>query len=105
MFDEALFEVEHAFRTCKTGHLKVRPIFVRSGQSTRGHAFVVMLACLLVRELTRLWRGIELHEAPKPRDLSARLLEAAGVTMPGFIPKRTADVVTKKSLAKDRLNN
>ncbi|MCX7019606.1 MAG: hypothetical protein NTY46_11580 [Candidatus Sumerlaeota bacterium] len=126
-----LIEVEDAFRTCKTGHLKVRPIFVRSGQSTRGHVVVVMLAYLLVRELARLWRGIdvtveegiaqlatlsamtvtvekagiELHKVPKPRDLSVRLLEAAGVTMPDFLPKRTADVVTKKSLAKARLNN
>jgi len=36
--------VEQAFRTCKTAHLEVRPIYVRNEASTRGHVLVVMLA-------------------------------------------------------------
>ena len=38
-----LASVEHGFRTCKTGHLEARPIFVRLQSRTRGHVFVVML--------------------------------------------------------------
>lgn len=44
--------VETAFRTCKTTFLDLRPIYVRTAPSTRGHVFVVMLAYLIVRELT-----------------------------------------------------
>jgi transposase len=39
-----LASVEQAFRTCKTVHLEVRPIFLRLEARTRAHAFVVMLA-------------------------------------------------------------
>ena len=36
-----LASVEQAFRACKTGHLEVRPIFLRREAHTRAHAFVV----------------------------------------------------------------
>jgi hypothetical protein len=36
--------VEQAFRTCKTTYLELRPWYVRTEASTRGHALVVMLA-------------------------------------------------------------
>jgi transposase len=36
--------VETAFRTCKSNHLEVRPVFVRNESNTRGHVLVVMLA-------------------------------------------------------------
>ena len=39
-----LAQVEHAFRTMKTGHLELRPIYVRLASRTRGHALVVMLS-------------------------------------------------------------
>lgn len=39
--------VEQAFRTCKTSHLEMRPVYVRNRPHTRAHAFVVMLAYLL----------------------------------------------------------
>ena len=48
--------VEWAFRACKTNHLEVRPVFVRSQASTRGHVVVVILAYLIVREIKRAWR-------------------------------------------------
>jgi hypothetical protein len=50
-----LAEVERAFRTCKTAHLEVRPVYVRTEPSTRGHVLVVMLAYLIVRALRRAW--------------------------------------------------
>ena len=42
--------VEQAFRTCKTAHLEVRPVYVRTAASTRGHALVVMVAYAIIRE-------------------------------------------------------
>ena len=39
-----LASVEQAFRTCKTAHLEVRPIFLRREARPRAHAFVVMRA-------------------------------------------------------------
>ena len=50
--------VEQAVRTFKSGHLEVRPTFVRTKARTRGHVFVVMLACLLGRELDKHWRHL-----------------------------------------------
>jgi len=38
--------VEQGFRTMKTDHLKVRPIFVRTETHTRGHVLVVFLSVI-----------------------------------------------------------
>src|SRR6266699_133600 len=46
-----LASVEHAFRSCKTAHLEVRPIFLRLADRTRAHAFVVMLAYQIIQYL------------------------------------------------------
>jgi len=123
--------VERGFRTMKTGHLKVRPIFVRTEASTRGHVLVVMLAYLIVRELERCWSGFDLtveegldrlgtlsamtmtmstngtkvRKIPAPRQESAQLLEAAGVKLPGALPARDIRVVTRKKLTERRKNN
>jgi hypothetical protein len=115
--------VEQAFRTCKTAHLEVRPVYVRTEASTRGHALVVMLAYALIRELHRAWEHLDLtveegiahlatlcamdmrvhgHEPfcriPKPRESSQRLLEAIGTPLPEVLPQRKVRVVTKKQL-------
>lgn len=118
--------VEQAFRVSKTGHLEVRPIYVRSEASTRGHVLVVMLAYKIVRELARCWRSFNttveegIHQlttlcaqtvtmkkpdlafntVPKPSADLAKLIEAAGVTLPRALAERTAQVVTRKFLAK-----
>src|SRR5256884_6138602 len=47
-----LASVEQAFRTCKTAHLAVRPIFLRREARTRAHALVVMLAYQIIHYLT-----------------------------------------------------
>ncbi len=49
--------VEQNFRTSKTVELEMRPIHVRLEVSTRGHAFVVMLAHRLIQELQQAWAG------------------------------------------------
>ncbi|MFH1090175.1 MAG: IS1634 family transposase, partial [Pseudomonadota bacterium] len=120
--------VEQDFRTMKTGLLKVRPLFVRTEANTRGHVLVVMLACLIVRELRRCWAGMDLtveeglhrlstlsvmtmimpldgaevQQIPRPREESARLLAAAGVKLPVALPARGIRVVTRKKLPPQR---
>src|SRR5207302_4262381 len=52
-----LAAVEHAFRTCKTAHLEVCPIFLRREERTRAHALVVMLAYQIILYLAAWCRG------------------------------------------------
>jgi hypothetical protein len=121
-----LAEVERAFRTFKSGHLEVRPTFVRTEASTRGHVFVVMLAYLVERELEQYWRdldttvaegidelgslrGVELsigqamcQQVPEPTGLSKQLLDAADITLPELLPLRKVHVATRKKLVSQR---
>lgn len=120
--------VEAAFRTMKTTHLEVRPVFVRTEASTRGHVLVVMLAYLIVRELRKLWVDLDLtveeglsqlaclcsikmrvgpketivQKIPVPDQTSSSLLKAAGVTLPKALPCRGICVVTRKKTLKQR---
>jgi hypothetical protein len=126
-----LADVERAFRTCKTAHLEMRPIYVRRADNTRAHALVVMLAYLVVRELRRAWANLDTtveeglgqlatlstmrvrvrgghgggqaHKIPRPRASSRRLLEAAGVRLPSALPSLGAYVVTKRKLPQRRV--
>jgi transposase len=122
-----LTRVEQAFRTCKTAHLEVRPIFVRSEPSTRGHVLVVMLAYLIRQRLSRAWAsfdftveegldrlktlcamevkfetGIRCLKLPEPRDESLRMLKALGIRLPHVLPKSHARVSTHKKLQQRR---
>jgi len=118
-----LAQVERAFRTFKSGHLEIRPTFVQTEASTRGHVFVVMLAYLLERELAHYWRhldltvsealdelgsvrGIELaianvkcQKVPQPTGLNQELLAAAQVKLPDTLPLRKTHVATRKKLS------
>ncbi len=121
-----LEKVERAFRTMKSAHLEMRPVFVRKEESTKGHAFVVMLALLLQRELEGCWADLditveegidelpsihmeEIHigstsiqNIPIPNRTGKQLLEKARVTLPSVLPSRTANVHTKKKLPSER---
>src|SRR5262249_53705153 len=102
-----LSKVEQAFRTSKTAILEMRPWFVWTEESTRGHAFVVMLAYLIANHLQKAWQALDLtveealnqlstlcsmhirfsngssyHRIPTPRPASALLLAAAGISLP-----------------------
>src|SRR5207245_1449115 len=55
-----LASVEQAFRSCKTAHLEVRPIFLRLAERTRAHAFVVMLAYQIIQYLASCWSTFDL---------------------------------------------
>lgn len=119
--------VEWAFRTSKTVQLEIRPIHVRLANRTRAHAFVVMMAYRIIKELACCWQSFDLtveeglkeldalcvtevsisggrgyHRIPEPRDLSQRLLEAADVKLPTFLPSKGVNVVTKKKLTPRR---
>jgi len=118
--------VEHAFRTFKQGHLEVRPTFVRTEASTKGHVFVVMLAYMLERKLAGLWhdlevtvaegldeigalrcvkvdvRGTWVNKVPEPEGMTRRLLEAADVKLPVILPVRKIDAATRKKLSHRR---
>jgi len=113
--------VEWAFRTSKTVSLEVRPVHVRTVSHTRGHVFVVMLAYLIVAELARCWRELEVtvnegirqldtlcatqllvkgkvscNQIPHPRPFLQQLLKAAQVTLPEVLPSTRVTVTTNE---------
>ena len=123
-----LASVEQAFRTCKTAHLAVRPIFVRREARTRAHAFVVMLASQIIQYLTACWSPLDItveeglhalttlclvevspqnapsyHCLPTPRDTIARLLHRADITLPKVFSLSGVRVSTKKKLQSERI--
>jgi transposase len=122
-----LAEVEKAFRDCKTEILEVRPVFVRSEKSTRGHVLVVMLAYMIIRKLREAWAPLDMTveeglkqlstlcsmeikvkdhgsclKIPRPREKSRELLKALDVRMPTALPHREVRVVTRKKLPEQR---
>ena len=121
--------MEQAFRTCKTTHLEVRPVHVRTESHTRGHVLVVMLAYLLRRALSRAWTAFDVTVAeglahlktlcamelrvegggtclriPTPREQSAQLLQALAIRLPEALPNPQVRVVTRKKLQQRRKN-
>jgi transposase len=124
-----LAAVEQAFRTCKTAMLEMRPWYVWTEKSTRGHALVVMLAYLIARNLQRVWADFDLtveeglkqlsmlcaveivikdegscHRIPTPAQTSDKLLRAAKVRLPKVLPHLGAKVVSRKKLPSRRLS-
>jgi Transposase DDE domain len=123
-----LASVERAFRSCKTVHLEVRPIFLRLEERTRAHALVVMLAYQIIRYLASCWSAFDVtveeglhalttlclvevvpqhapsyHCLPTPRDTIARLLQSADIKLPKAFSLSGTRVSTKKKLQSERL--
>jgi hypothetical protein len=123
-----LASVEQAFRTCKTAHLEVRPLFVRREARTRAHALVVMLAYQIIRYLASCWSAFDVtvaeglhalttlclvevtpqhatcyHCIPTPRDTIARLLHSANIQLPRAFSLSGVRVSTRKKLQSERL--
>ncbi|MBI4707595.1 MAG: IS1634 family transposase [Candidatus Omnitrophica bacterium] len=120
--------VESAFRTCKTEHLEIRPVFVRTERNTRGHVLSIMLAYMIVRALQNKWKELDLTveeglkqlttlcsmkieikgqeescwKIPVPRDQSQVLLEKLGICLPSVLPYKGINVDTRKNLHKQR---
>jgi hypothetical protein len=122
--------VEQAFRTCKTTMLEMRPWYVQTEESTRGHALVVMLAYLIIRHLQHAWSHLNLtvkeglsrlsmlcstkmvikdqsscHRIPTPGNMAAKLLEGANIRLPRTLPYLGAHVVSRKTLQSHRRSN
>jgi transposase len=122
-----LAEVERAFRTFKTDFLEVRPVYVQTEKSTRGHVIVVMFSYIIVRRLRRAWEKSDLTveeglkqlstlcsmemkvknqasclKIPRPREKSRQLLKALDIRMPIVLPHRNVRVVTRKKLVERR---
>lgn len=122
-----LAQVEHAFRTSKTAHLEMRPIYLRLEQRTRAHALVVMLAYSIIRHLAECWTNLDLtveeglrnlaslclhdvhvndssvvHTIPTPRHDIADLVQALKLQLPISITPSPSQVSTKVNLAKLR---
>jgi hypothetical protein len=122
-----LASVEHAFRTCKTAHLAVRPLCVRRDARTRAHAVVVMLAYHIIHYLTACWSPLDstvaeglhalttlglvavspthapsYHCLPTPRATSVRLWHRADITLPKAFFLSGVRVSTKKKLQSER---
>ncbi len=105
----------------------MRPINVRLASRTRGHTFVVMLAYLIIQELSYRWRNIEMTVEegikelstlcitdvnlngvlsagiiPAPRQSVKNLLNAADIKLPKVLPMATFNVSTRKKLVERR---
>ena len=124
-----LASVEQAFRSCKTVHLAMRPLFLRREARTRAHALVVMLAYQIMRSLASSWSAFDVtvaeglhalttlclvevapphapsyHCIPTPRDTIARLLHSADIKLPKAFSLSGVRVSTKKKLQSERLH-
>lgn len=122
-----LTQVERAFRNMKTGHLEVRPVFVRNAARTRAHVFIVMLAYRLRFVLEEAWRSLDITveeglkklstlcaiqttigaeagylSVPEPRDSVAELFKALNISSPQTLPRRKGRVDTKRKLQSRR---
>lgn len=119
--------VEWAFRSSKTVHLEMRPIYLRLEARTRAHALVVMLAYKIIQNLAACWKELDLtveegleklsslcllevsakntvayNQVPEPRQDVAALLAAAKIMLPTAINASGIKVSTKKKLQSER---
>lgn len=119
--------VEDAFRCSKTELLEMRPIHVRLEKRTRGHVFVVMLSYLIIKEMERSWKSLDLtveegidllkcyqtvdlsvkgkamaHRVPKPNKSTEALFNLLDIPVPKNIPTSDEVVATRKKVGKDR---
>ena len=122
--------VEHAFRTCKTDFLEVRPVYVRNEKNSRGHVFVVMLAYMIVHYLRQAWRDLDITpeegikqlatlcetkitvngkggcvKIPEPRKELKRLLAPLNIAMPTILRQDNPNVDTKTKLTKRKMKS
>ena len=124
-----LSRVESDFRALKTGHLEIRPWYVRTRESTRAHAFTAMLSLQIRRHLEKSWHDLDLtveegldllshwnvqelvdtktnpmlcRNVPEPNEMQQKLLSALGLKAPKKISLNQVNVVTHKKLPKQR---
>lgn len=118
-----LAKVEIAFRSSKTAHLEMRPVFLRLSNRTQAHAFVVMLAYAIIKHLDECWKNLDItvnegidalsslclcdvnvnntlvaNTIQVPRDDLAQLLQAANLKLPIAMPAAISNVSTRTKL-------
>ena len=57
---KGLSQVESAFKTIKTNHLELIPIYVKKKESTTAHVLITTLAYSIVQELNNVWHDINM---------------------------------------------
>ena len=117
--------VEQGFRCMKTDWLEMRPWFVRTEGSTRGHAFVVMLSYFVIKHLEEAWKDLDIkveeglalldslsllevkvngeinhYEVPEPSEMMNQLLNLAGVVMTEIVPYKRVNVSSRVKLVR-----
>ncbi len=124
-----LSKVERDFRSMKTGHLEIRPWYVRTEESTRAHAFTAMLSLKIRHHLEKSWQDLDLtveeglellshwnvqelvdaktntvlcRKVPQANEMQQKLLAALGLKAPEKISLNEVNVVTHKKLPKQR---
>jgi len=120
--------VEQAFRTSKTNHLELRPIFLRLAERTKTHALIVMLAYKIIRKLCEAWHHLNLtvqegvnelsslcletiningatsyNSIPTPRDSIKALLHALNITLPNVLARNP--ITNKRVSTNTKLQN
>ena len=108
----------------------MRPVYVRREARTRGHAFVIMMAYRIIKELSSRWQALNItaeegikelamlcmteirvngvvqyNQIPQPRELTKQLIKAARLKLPKAIASKGVVVTTKKKLPKRRIKN
>ncbi|MFW6414526.1 MAG: hypothetical protein ACOCZS_04410 [Verrucomicrobiota bacterium] len=117
--------MEWAFRTSKKEILEMQPVHVRTEKSTRGHAFVIMMAYMITQALRQEWQNFDItvpegldtlstlctvrvsisdaaqcNKIPQPNEITRKLLDAANVTLPEAIPWKDLKIDTRHKLRK-----
>ena len=69
---KSLCQVERAFRTIKTMHLRVRPIHHRLADRVRAHLFLCMLAYYVEWHMCEVWRPLTFADTQLRGDTSVR---------------------------------
>ena len=122
-----LAHVEWAFRTSKTTHLEIRPVYVRKAANTRGHVLIVMLAYMVARALRIAWSKLDVTveegleqlktvcsmqlkttaggcclRIPQPSEQVGQLLDVLDLHLPEALPHVDVNVDTRKKLQNQR---
>ena len=120
-----LSKVEYAFKELKS-ELEIRPLYVRNELSTRAHVFICMLSYMLLQELEKSWKGLDIRvseglsilskictqevildgksvcvKIPEATGIGKNLLKSAGIKLPSVLPPREANVDTRKKISKE----
>jgi transposase len=118
--------VERAFRTCKTGYLEIRPVFLRDADRTSAHLLVTMMAYKIERYLEKSWKELDLTvqegigklsaitsliltigdtkvvRVGKPDPACRSLLKKIEASLPNALPYMEIEVNTRKKLPEER---